>query len=134
MWNAGRGKLAGTPLPSLRSHWDSRSTRCGNSRGGGRSVIGRSGSMTLERLVLDFRNSELVVRCLYHSKGDSNPGTKTRTKEVASLTRAGLEQALEALEGGAECVGTSGFTTREDVLLATISPDAGKLVKGAKWT
>src|SRR5215204_4164162 len=46
MWNAGRGKLAGTPLPSLRSRWDSRSTRCGNSRGGGRSVVGRSGGIT----------------------------------------------------------------------------------------
>src|SRR5215208_1565068 len=46
MWNAGRGKHAGTPLPSLRSRWDSRSTRCGNSRGGGRSVVGRSGGIT----------------------------------------------------------------------------------------
>src|SRR5215204_850334 len=46
MWNAGRGKLAGTPLPSLRSRWDSRSRRCGNSRGGGRSVVGRSGGIT----------------------------------------------------------------------------------------
>jgi len=42
-----------------------------------------------------------------------------------------LEQALEALGARAECVGTSGFTTREDVLLATASPDAAKLVKGA---
>jgi len=42
-----------------------------------------------------------------------------------------LEQALEALEGGAECVGTSGFTTREEVLMATTSPSEAKLVKGA---
>jgi hypothetical protein len=42
-----------------------------------------------------------------------------------------LEQALEALGARAECVGTSGFTTREDVLLASASPDANKLVKGA---
>jgi len=34
--------------------------------------------MTLQRLVLDFRSGELVVRCLYRSKGDSNPGTKER--------------------------------------------------------
>jgi len=95
-------------------------------------VFGVFAAMTeLKRLVLDFRTGELVVRCLYRSKGNSNPGTKTRTKEVASLTRAGLEQALEALEGGAECVGTSGFTTREDVLLATTSPSEAKLVKGA---
>jgi len=85
----------------------------------------------LKRLVLDFRTDELVVRCLYRSKGDSNPGTKTRKKEAASLTRAGLEQALEALEVGTECVGTSGFTTREDVLLASTSPSEAKLVKGA---
>ena len=34
--------------------------------------------MTLQRLILDFRSGELVVRCLYRSKGDSNPGTKGR--------------------------------------------------------
>src|SRR5215213_2065437 len=50
MWNVGRGKLVGTPLPSLRSRWDSRSTRCGNSRGGGRSVVGRSGGITAHTL------------------------------------------------------------------------------------
>jgi hypothetical protein len=43
-----------------------------------------------------------------------------------------LEQALEALDAGAECVGTSGVTTREDVLLATTSPNEAKLVKGAR--
>jgi hypothetical protein len=59
----------------------------------------------LQRLVLDFRTEKLVARSLYRSKGDSNPGTK----EVASLTRTGLEQALDALEGGAECEGTSGI-------------------------
>jgi hypothetical protein len=71
----------------------------------------------LKRLVLDFRTGELVVRCLYRSSSGPRPGTKGRMKEVASLTRTGLEQALEPLEAGAECVGTSGFTTREDVLL-----------------
>ena len=86
----------------------------------------------LKRLVLDYRNSELVVRCLYRSKGDSNPGTKARRREVERLTREGLNAALEALEDGAECVGTSGFTTREDVLLATTSPSEAKLVKGAR--
>ena len=34
--------------------------------------------MTVQRLVLDFRIGELVVRCLYRSKGDSNPGTNGR--------------------------------------------------------
>ena len=64
--------------------------------------------MSLQRLVLDFRRGELVVRCLYRSKGDSNPGTKGR-REVAALTRTGLPQALEVLEAGVDVdmVGTS---------------------------
>jgi len=85
----------------------------------------------LKRLVLDYRRGELVVRCLYRTEGGAGPNTKARRREVEKLTRKGLTQALEALEGGAECVGTSGFTTREDVLLATTSPSEAKLVKGA---
>jgi len=87
--------------------------------------------MTLQRLVLDYRTGELVLRVLYRTQDGPNPGTKARGKEVSRLARSGLEQALEALEAGAECVGTSGFTTREDVLLATISADADNLPKGA---
>jgi hypothetical protein len=87
--------------------------------------------MTLQRLVLDFRTGELVVRCLYRSEGATGPNTKARQQEVSGLVRAGLEQALKVLEGDAEYVGTSGFTQREDVLLATASSDAHKLVKGA---
>ena len=65
--------------------------------------------MSLQRLVLDFRSGELVVRCIYRSEGDSNPGTKGR-REVAALTRTGLLQALEVLEAGVDVdmVGTSG--------------------------
>ncbi len=37
--------------------------------------------------------------------------------------------ALEALEGEVTMAGTSGFTTREDVLLATVSPTAARQVK-----
>jgi hypothetical protein len=85
--------------------------------------------MTLQRLVLDYRTGEVVVRCLYRSDGCSNPGTVRRRREVQDLVRTGLEHALVALEDGAECVGTSGFTTREDVLLATASPAKAKLVK-----
>ena len=85
----------------------------------------------LKRLVLDFRTGELVVRCLYRSSSGPGPGTKARRREVEKLTREGLNAALEALEDGTECVGTSGFTTREDVLLGTTSPDAPKQVKGA---
>ena len=71
----------------------------------------------LQRLVLDFRTDQLVARVLYRSSLDGpNTGTKARRREVLELTRDGLERALEALEGGAEVVGTSGFTTHEDIL------------------
>jgi len=72
----------------------------------------------LQRLVLDFRNDEeIVVRCLYRSSLDGpNPTTKARAREVSELTSEGLRQALASLEGDAELVGTSGFTTREDLL------------------
>jgi hypothetical protein len=72
----------------------------------------------LQRLVVDYRSGELVMRVLYRSKGDSNPGTKVRAREVTDLARSGLRDALEALEDGeATMCGTSGYTTREDVLL-----------------
>jgi len=75
------------------------------------------GSVTLQRLVIDLRAEETVLRVLYRSSLDGpNPGTKTRAREVADLARSGLRDALEALEGGAEVVGTSGFTQREDIL------------------
>jgi len=71
----------------------------------------------LKRLVLDYRTGELVVRCLYRSSLDGpNPGTVRRRREVTELARSGLRDALKALEGGAEVVGTSGFTQREDIL------------------
>jgi len=85
----------------------------------------------LQRLVLDYRTGELVVRCLYRDQDGPNPGTKARRRAVEELARAGLTRALEALEAGPECVGPSGFTTREDVLLATTSPNEAKLVKRA---
>ena len=88
------------------------------------------------RLVLDFRTGELIVRCLYRTEGGASPNTKARQREVSVLVRAGLEQALEALEGRVDVVGTSGFMTREDVVLCTISDDAAtgehkKTTKGA---
>jgi len=71
--------------------------------------------MTLQRLVLDYRGNDLVVRCLYRSDGISNPGTKARAREVTELARSGLRDALEALEGGdVTMCGTSGFTQREE--------------------
>jgi hypothetical protein len=78
----------------------------------------------LQRLVLDFRTGEVVVRCLYQSRDGSGPSTKARARKVTALVRTGLEQALEALEGGVDVVGTSGFTTREDVVLCTANGNA----------
>ena len=88
--------------------------------------------MSLQRLVLDYRTGELVLRVLYRRQDVPNPGTVRRRREAEDLAREGLREALRALEGGAEVVGTSGFTTREDILLATTSPAADKqLAKGA---
>jgi len=49
------------------------------------------------------------------SSPSSSPGTKVRTREVVELTRTGLQEALTALEGRVDVVGTSGFETREDL-------------------
>ncbi len=88
--------------------------------------------MTLQRLVLTFKPGGLEVRTLYRSKGGPNPGTKARRREVAQLARTGLLEALEALEGDVEDLGTSGYEVREDVLhLPAASPATAKLVKGA---
>jgi hypothetical protein len=74
--------------------------------------------MTLERLVLDYRGGALIARVLYRSSLDGpNPGTKARSREVTALARSGLRDALEALEGEATICGTSGYTTREDLLV-----------------
>jgi hypothetical protein len=77
-------------------------------------------STSPQRLVVDFRGDELVVRCLYRRslEASPNPGTKARAREVAELVRAGLEGALETLTGDVEVVGTSGYTTREDIMVA----------------
>jgi hypothetical protein len=81
--------------------------------------------MTLQRLVLDFRTGELVVRCLYRRTDGPNPGTKSRAREVTQLTRTGLHDALEALEGGAECVGTSSYVVREDTISVDVARKKG---------
>jgi hypothetical protein len=81
--------------------------------------------MTLQRLVLDFRTGELVVRCLYRRTDGPNPGTKSRAREVTQLTRTGLHDALEALEGGAEWVGTSGYVVREDTISVDVARKKG---------
>lgn len=85
----------------------------------------------LQRLVLTFTREGVEIRTFYRSKDGPGPNTKARRREVTDLTREGLRQALASLEGRVDVVGTSGFTQLEDVLLATTSPDANKLVKGA---
>jgi hypothetical protein len=90
--------------------------------------------MTLQRLVLDYRSGELVMRVLYRSEDGPSPNTKARRREVEELAREGLRPALASLEGRVDVVGTSGFTQRQDVLLATTSPGAletRRQVKGA---
>ena len=84
--------------------------------------------MTLQRLVLDFRTGELVVCALYRRSLEDGPGpsTKRRQREVSDLVRAGLEDALEALEGRVDVVGTSGFTQREDIVLCTAGAVMGE--------
>jgi hypothetical protein len=73
--------------------------------------------VTLQRLVLDFRTGELVARVLYRSSLDGpSAGTKARRREVTDLTRQGLTEALEALGGRVDMVGSSGYTVREDLL------------------
>jgi hypothetical protein len=78
-------------------------------------------------LVLDYRTGELVVRCLYRSQDVAGPNTQARRRngeKVTELTREGLSAALKALEGRVDVVGTSGFMTREDVVLCTARDDA----------
>ena len=65
--------------------------------------------MALQRIVIEMKSGELVLRVLYRSKGESNPGTKARTHEVTALARSGLRDALEALDAGDVAIcGTSG--------------------------
>ena len=59
--------------------------------------------MTIQRLVLDFRTDELVVRVLYRTKGGAGPNTKARRRAVTELTREGLGATLEAFGGACGC-------------------------------
>ncbi len=77
-------------------------------------------STSLQRLILTFKPEELIVHALYRRSLEDAPGTNTkaRAREVSELVRTGLEDALAALEGDVAMVGTSGFTQREDIMLA----------------
>lgn len=86
----------------------------------------------LQRLVLDYRGAELIVRALYRTQDGPGPNTKARQREVEQLVRIGLRQALVSMEGDAELVGTSGFTTRED-LLSVALPRPDEIREAAAW-
>ena len=90
-----------------------------------------SADMILPHLIITFKPKEILLHALYRTEDSPGPNTKAHRREVTELASTGGEQALEALEGGAECVGTVGFTTREDVLFATASPASATRVKGA---
>ncbi len=78
----------------------------------------------LQRLVISYTRHGVEVRALYRrrSQDGPNPGTKARQREVSDLIRAGLQRALEALgEGDVTMAGTSGFTTREDIMVASVA-------------
>jgi hypothetical protein len=78
--------------------------------------------VSLRSLALSFYPEGLAIRVMYRMKDSAGPNTKARAKEVAGLARAGLEQAVESLEGRVNVVDTSGYETRED----TISADAAR--------
>jgi len=88
--------------------------------------------VSLQRLVLTFTREGIEIRTLYRTKHGHNRGTRARHWEITELTRTGLTQALDTLESdtGVEVVWTRGFTTREDILLATASPDSRQLGRG----
>ncbi len=75
--------------------------------------------MQPQRIILTFKPEGVEVRTLYKSKDSYGPNTQARRRQVQDLTLEGLRQALEALEGRVDVVGTSGFTTREDIVLCT---------------
>jgi hypothetical protein len=74
----------------------------------------------LQRLIITFKPEELIIHALYRSQDGPNPGTQARGKEVSELTREGLREALRALEGRVDVVGTSGYSVREDIMVAEV--------------
>jgi hypothetical protein len=80
---------------------------------------------SLRRIILTFKGEEISVHVLYQSSEDLGPNTKKRLRHTTELVREGLREAIESLDseaGRCMCVGTSGFTQREDVLLVDTMP------------
>jgi len=82
----------------------------------------------LQRLVIETKSEELIIRVLYRCQDGPNSGTKARAREVTGLAREGLTQALSALsEGDVAVVGVSGYQVREDILdVALPRPDEAR--------
>jgi hypothetical protein len=74
--------------------------------------------MTLRRLIITFKDEELVMHALYRTQDGPGPNTKARSRAVEGLVREGLRQALASLEGHVDVVGTSGYEVREDTVSA----------------
>jgi hypothetical protein len=79
----------------------------------------------LQRLILTFGPEGLEIRTLYRSEAGPNPGTKARTREVMDLVRTGLREAMEALEGHVDVIGTSGYQVREDTMSVDVAGKKG---------
>jgi hypothetical protein len=86
----------------------------------------------LQRLIITFKPEEIIMHALYRTQDGPGPNTKARQREVEQLVRIGLRQALVSMEGDAELVGTSGFTTRED-LLSVALPRPDEIREAAAW-
>ena len=81
--------------------------------------------MRLQRLILTFGPEGVEIRTLYRSEAGPNPGTKARTREVTDLVRTGLREAMEALEGHVDVIGTSGYQVREDTMSVDVAGKKG---------
>jgi hypothetical protein len=79
---------------------------------------------SLRRIILTFKGEEISIHVLYQASEaeDLGPNTKKRLRHTTELARHGLQDALDALNSSCTCVGTSGFTQREDVLLVDTMP------------
>ena len=80
-----------------------------------------------KRIILTFKGEEISIHVLYQASVAENlgPNTKKRLRHTTELVREGLREAIESLDseaGRCMCVGTSGFTQREDVLSIDTMP------------
>jgi hypothetical protein len=87
--------------------------------------------VTLQRIVLTFKPGELVVHTLYRTQDGPSPNTKARTKEERSSPGPAYRTPWRPWKAAQSGRVLRDSPQGEDVLLATISSDAAKRVKGA---